>query len=83
MAKVTYFVVLPFVEGMRGRLVPGQPRPARDRDHAVKLAAGLNGVVGAIAFSRTGDADLGEFADAEIIAEFGRIPAAGAQAYAA
>ncbi|MDZ5448902.1 hypothetical protein [Labrys sp. ZIDIC5] len=83
MASITYFVVLPFVEGMRGRLLPGEAREARDRDHAIKLAAAIGLSVGAIAFSRTGDPDLGEFQDAEIIAEVGRIPPAGAEAYAA
>jgi hypothetical protein len=70
----TIYVVLPFLQ--RGRkIVADQPREARSADHAKAMAERLAVTRPAVvAFSRTGDPDLGEFDDAVILARFGELP---------
>jgi hypothetical protein len=80
MSKVTYFVALPFLPSDRGRLKEGEAQPASSAGHAKRMAeamaerAGPNG--GAVAFSRTGDPDIGEWSDAVILAIYGEVPMA-------
>lgn len=76
MASVIYYVVLPVVRNEEGELCPGEaierqgPHGAEARARAMAAAAG-----GAVAFSRTGDPNVGEFSDATIIAKIGDVPA--------
>jgi hypothetical protein len=73
MAQVTYYVALPFRQ-IDGEITAGEPQECRDafkaRSVAALLASDPNNC-GAVAFSRTGDAALGEFDDAVIIARLG------------
>lgn len=68
----SYFVVQPY-EFINGRLVAMEPIQARNGDQARRLARTLN-CAGAIAFSRTGDPDLGEWEDAVILLKVGQAP---------
>ena len=73
---ITYYVVVPFGRGEDGDLVPMEPLEAQNSDSArrkAQSAAGQN--AGAIAFSRTGDPDSGEFGEATILASFGDVDA--------
>lgn len=75
MAKVTYYVVLPFLRNEDGDLAPGEamevPSAASARSRA---AAALGKYAGAVAFSRTGDPQLGDFDDAVVLGRFGETP---------
>lgn len=79
MARTTYYVALPFVRSGKGRLIPGEASPAQDEGHAKRMAAAmgsrLDRYAGAVAFSRTGDPDFGDWDDAKIIASFGEVEA--------
>lgn len=73
---VTYHVVIPFDRNEEGDLVPGEANEAPNKDSARRRAQALAETpphVGALAFSRTGDPDSGEFAEGEVIAEFGLV----------
>lgn len=75
MATSTYFVVIPFSAGEGGEFVAGDPFEARTPTGALfkaRVAALHSG--GAIAFSRTGDAALGEFEEAVVLGSFGAAP---------
>jgi hypothetical protein len=75
--SVTYYVVLPFTRTEDGALVPGQAAECQGEGTAVRRAAVLArtpGNVGAIAFKRSGDPDVGDFSDAVIIKKFGDVP---------
>jgi hypothetical protein len=75
MAKVTYFVAQPFELSKRGRFTPGAAQPARSADQAVRTAERLAKTKGgAVAFSRSGDPEFGEFDDAVILARYGEVP---------
>jgi hypothetical protein len=71
---VTYYVALPFTWDFEGRLVPGEakqcPTARSAAWHARRLA---ETAAGAVAFSRTGDPAIGEFADAVVIESFGEV----------
>lgn len=72
MASMTYYVVLPFVRNGEGDLVPGEAIEAQSAAAArlkAQIVAATN--AGAIAFSRKGNPDLGEFEPAEILARVG------------
>lgn len=71
---ITYYVVVPFGRTDDGDLVPLEPMEASNGESArrrAQVAAGKH--AGAIAFSRTGDPDSGEFSDATILATFGEV----------
>jgi len=73
---VTYFVALPFV-GTEEGVAPAQAHECQSYGAAVRQAEVLSRTapnVGAIAFSRTGDPDVGQFNDAKIIRTFGMVP---------
>lgn len=75
MAQVTYFVVVPYKLAKRGRLVEGQPQTAQTAEGARRLAERISGQHdGAVAFSRTGDPETGDWDDAVILAALGRVP---------
>ena len=71
---ITYHVVVPFGRNEDGDLVPLEPAEAPNAESARRRAqatAAKNG--GAIAFSRTGDPNTGDFAEAVILASFGEV----------
>ncbi len=70
-----YFVVQPYERNEDGFVFPMEPILARDAAHARRIAQGLN-CAGAVAFSRAGDPDLGEYDDAEILLQIGTFPPA-------
>jgi hypothetical protein len=75
-AEVTYFVALPFIAGDDGVAV-GEPTECLSPVAVVMRAEALSSkpdIVGAVAFSRTGDPATGDFGDAEIIKKFGDVP---------
>ena len=79
-ARTTVYVVQSFEMRKRGRqtgLSPVAPVQARDRAHALLLlerATSKTGIVGAVAFARTGDAVTGEFDEPEILGRSGEVP---------
>ncbi|MGE0522120.1 MAG: hypothetical protein AB7O60_03670 [Variibacter sp.] len=76
MANVTYFVALPFGLDDAGNLVPGQAEETQQPSSAIRRAEGMvrTGAAGAVAFSRTGDPNIGEFEPATILQTFGLVP---------
>jgi hypothetical protein len=76
MAEVTYYVALPFVASDEG-VAAGEPTECFNPAAVVMRAEALSrkeGHVGAVAFSRTGDAATGDFSDAKVIKKFGEVP---------
>lgn len=72
--SVTYCVVVPFDRVEGGDLVPGEAKEAPNRDTARRRAEALAVKhAGALAFSRTGDPNSGDFGEAEVIAVFGAV----------
>jgi hypothetical protein len=72
---VTYYVALPFIRAENGTVVPGEAAECRNTGAAIVRAEILSrtqGNVGAIAFSRTGDPDVGKFA--MVLKRFGDVP---------
>ncbi|MFC2254047.1 hypothetical protein ACETRX_30755 [Labrys portucalensis] len=81
MARSTYYVVLPFVRTQDGALLAIDGEDAASGDMARAQAAAIVGrwrgddeIVGAIAFSSSGDPDIGYFDDAEILGRYGETP---------
>ncbi len=76
MADVTYYVALPFGLGNDGPT----PRDAVECTSAVaavrraEALSRIEGNIGAVAFSRTGDPGAGEFSDAVLLKSFGEVP---------
>ena len=76
MSTLTFHVALPFVRDEDGQLCPDQPIECPSPAAAVSRArAAASTRAGAVAFSRTGDPDLGEYADAVLLATIGNVPA--------
>jgi hypothetical protein len=79
MDTMTYYVALAFTRSEEGGdIVACEPKEARSRDQAIRLAgslAAMEGHCGAIAFSRTGDPALGDFEDAVILKTIGEVDA--------
>ncbi len=76
MPSVTYHVVVPFDRDEDGMVVPGEAMEAPNAEAARRRAQAMAATfphVGAVAFRRTGDPDIGEFQDGEVIAEFGEV----------
>lgn len=76
MADITYFVALPFVATDDG-VAPGEPVECLSAETAILRAEHLSrreGVVGSIAFSRSGDLSSGTFEDAQVLKKFGDAP---------
>ena len=75
MARVTYFVAMPFVRNDEGELVAGEAQDRRSAAAAESAARRMaETAAGAVAFSRTGDPATGEFEDAAVLREFGEVP---------
>jgi hypothetical protein len=73
-ANDTYFVVVPFDQNAQGELEPGKAREAINAVLAERLARALaREHAGAIAFSRSGDPETGEFQDPVVLATFGDV----------
>jgi hypothetical protein len=75
MTSMTYHVVLPFMFTEEGELVAEDGLEAPSSTAAVWRARALaTRRAGAVAFSRTGDPDTGDYGDAIILARFGETP---------
>lgn len=73
---VTYYVALPFVAADDG-VAAGEAVECFNPNAAVMKAEALSrkpGIVGAVAFSRSGDPATGDFGDATVIRKFGDVP---------
>jgi len=71
---MTYYVVVPFGRSEEGDLVPLEPVEAPSGEAARRRALAVAATnAGAVAFSRTGDPDSGEFGDAVILATYGEV----------
>jgi hypothetical protein len=71
-----YYVALPFT-ATEGGLAPGQAVECPSGAAAVRRAQAMScdkSNAGAVAFSRSGDPNLGEFEDAVILKSFGEVP---------
>ena len=75
MASVTYFAVLPFVRNDDGELCPVEAVECASATVAAFRSQAIGAErAGAVAFSRTGNPDTGERADAVILARVGETP---------
>ena len=71
-----YFVALPFTQ-IEGGLAPGQAVECPNGAAAIRRAQAMSddeANAGAVAFSRSGDPNLGDFEDAVILKSFGQVP---------
>ena len=76
MANVTYYAVLPFVRDEDGNLCPDEAVECQSSAGAAARARALASIkAGAVAFSRTGDPEVGEWADAVVLTRVGETPA--------
>jgi hypothetical protein len=74
MTTLTYYVALSFVRAADGTTVPGEAVECPNAATAILQAEFLSqaaGNVGPIAFSRTGDPDVGMFEGAVVLKKFG------------
>jgi hypothetical protein len=63
MGSVTYYVAMAFDRDEEGELIAMEPTESRSSSAAISRARSLATTkVGAVAFARTGDPDLGDFA---------------------
>jgi hypothetical protein len=71
-----YYVAMPFTPMDHG-LAPGQPAECPSEAAAIRRAEAMSrhaAYAGAVAFSRSGHPNLGEFDDAVILKTFGDVP---------
>ena len=74
--SVTYFVALPFIRTEDGSAA-GQAEECQSEGAAIRRAEGMSqdpANVGAAAFKRSGDPNIGEFTDAVVLKKFGDVP---------
>lgn len=76
MARETVHIVQTYVAGKGSRLKPDAPVPCKSAEAALRTAERLASTkLGVIAFSSSGDPELGEYDDEPaIIFKFGRLP---------
>jgi hypothetical protein len=75
MSNVTYYVAMGFERDETGELVAMDPVEVQSSTQAISRARSLAAIkAGAVAFSRTGDPNLGEFADAVVLFKAGEVP---------
>lgn len=75
MANVTYYAVQPFERATQGRMSPQQPIVVTTGAEAVRKAQQLaRERGGAIAFSRSGDDEWGDYDEPVILGQFGKVP---------
>ena len=73
---MVYYVALPFIP-IEGGLAPGEAVECPNGAAAIRRAHAMSfneANVGAVAFSRSGDPNVGEFDDAVILKTFGKVP---------
>jgi hypothetical protein len=73
---VTYYSALPFVKTVEG-VAPGQAQELPNEGAAIRRAELMSrdpGNAGALAFKRSGDPNIGNFANATILKSFGEVP---------
>ena len=74
--SVTYYVALPFVRAEHG-CAAGQAQECQSAPEANRKAEAMSrdpANTGALSFMRTGDPNVGSFADAKILKTFGEVP---------
>ena len=74
--SVTYYVALPFVR-TEGGIAPGPAQECPNEPSAVRRAEVMSRDpenVGALAFKRSGDPNVGDFGDATVLRTFGEVP---------
>lgn len=77
MADITYYVALSFMQDDSGDAVAGPGEEFQSAGSAMRRAEVLSkvdGTIGALAFSRTGDPLAGDFKDAQVLKTFGEVP---------
>lgn len=68
MSNITYYVSIGFQRDEQGELVALEPQESQTSSAAIARARSLaHKHAGALAFSRTGDPNVGEFADAVVL----------------
>jgi len=75
--SVTYYVALPFLRTEEG-VAPGEAQEMPNEGAAICRAEAMSrdaANAGALAFKRSGDPNMGNFADATILKTFGEVPA--------
>jgi hypothetical protein len=73
---VTYYVALPFIRTEDGG-APGEGQECQSEGAAIRRAEAMSRDpvnVGAVAFKRSGDPNIGEFSDAVVLKKFGDVP---------
>lgn len=71
----TFWGVQPYGVGRKGEFIPAPARPATDEGHAKRMASRMaEKVSGAVAFSRRGDPDLGDWDPPVILERHGSLP---------
>lgn len=74
---VTCHVALPFIRAKDGTIAPGEASECPSAGAAIlraKVLSRIQGNIGAVALSRTGDPDVGVFDDAVVLKRFGEVP---------
>lgn len=74
--SVTYYVALPFIDSDEGP-VPAEAQECPSEGSAILKAEAMSrkeGIVGALAFKRTGEPNQGQFGDPTILRTFGLVP---------
>jgi hypothetical protein len=75
MPRITYFAVLPFSRTGEGDFLAGAAIEVRCAEEARSIASRIEGPdQGAVAFSKTGDPQLGEWEDAVILSRYSDVP---------
>jgi hypothetical protein len=74
---MVYYVAMPFTPADAGGLAPGQAVECPSEGAAIRRAEAMSrqdAHAGAVAFSRRGDPNLGDFEDAVILKAYGEVP---------
>lgn len=74
--SLTYYVALPFVQHDTG-IAPGPAQECPNEASAMRRAEAMSRQqpnVGALAFKRSGDPNLGNYGEATILKTFGEVP---------
>jgi len=75
MPQITYFAVLPFSRTQDGAFLAEAAIEVRSADQAREMARQMEAPDrGAVAFSKTGDPQFGEWKDAVILGRYGDVP---------
>lgn len=77
MSEITYYVAMAFTQDPSGVLIAGTAEECQSSTMALlraEMMSHLEGNIGAVAFSRSGDPMMGEFSDARLLRKFGQVP---------